>query len=473
MSLAIVWFRRDLRLSDNPALSAAVHAHRQILPVYIAEEQGAAWAPGAASDWWLHHALADLSSALGGRLLIRRGPALETLQALLADTGAEAVYWNRCYEPEAIERDTRIKQALRADGVRVDSHNAALLFEPWTVKNRQGLPFRVFTPFWKHLLSLGLPSRPLPPPDLSGRVIDVAPLDGLALESLGLLPTIPWDAGLAEHWVPSRDGAVARLDEFLATAMARYEEGRDQPAGEWVSRLSPYLHFGQLGPREIVAAAGLKTSGAAAFVRELGWREFAHHQLYHFPHTTDAPLDARFGSFPWREADGDLAAWQEGRTGIPLVDAGMRQLWHTGWMHNRVRMIAASFLVKNLLLPWQHGARWFWDTLVDADLASNSMGWQWVAGSGADAAPYFRVFNPVLQGQKFDREGRYVRQWVPELKALPDKWVHCPWDAPRAVLEGADVRLGETYPLPIVDLKASRLRALEAWAAVKNRSADG
>jgi deoxyribodipyrimidine photo-lyase len=469
MSLAIVWFRRDLRLSDNPALSAALHEHRQILPVYIAapEEQGG-WAPGAASNWWLHHALSDLSSALGGRLLIRRGPALETLQALVAATGAAAIYWNRCYEPDAIERDTRIKQAMRDAGIRVDSHNAALLFEPWTVSNKQGLPFRVFTPFWRHLLSLGLPAKPLPSPDLSGRLVDVTPLRGHSVDGLGLLPTIRWDQGLAANWVPSRDGAVARLDEFLATALGRYEDGRDLPAESWVSRLSPYLHFGQLGPREIVAATDRGATGAMSFLRELGWREFAYYQLYHFPHTSDAPLDARFASFPWRDADDDLAAWQAGRTGIPLVDAGMRQLWHTGWMHNRVRMIAGSFLVKNLLLPWQAGARWFWDTLVDADLASNSMGWQWVAGSGADAAPYFRVFNPVLQGQRFDARGRYVRQWVPELAALPDKWVHCPWDAPQAALDEAGIRLGETYPRPLVDLKASRARALEAWAAVKN-----
>jgi deoxyribodipyrimidine photo-lyase len=469
MSLAVVWFRRDLRLSDNPALSAALHEHRQILPVYVAEpEEQGGWAPGAASNWWLHHALSDLSSALDGRLLICRGPALETLQALVATTGAATIYWNRCYEPAAIERDTRIKQAMRDAGTRVDSHNAALLFEPWTVSNRQGLPFRVFTPFWKHLLSVGLPAKALASPDLAGRLVDIAPLDGHSVDELGLLPTIPWDEGLAANWVPSRDGAVARLDEFLATALGRYEDGRDLPAEPWVSRLSPYLHFGQLGPREIVAATGRGARGAAAFLRELGWREFAYHQLYHFPHTTDAPLDARFESFPWRDADDDLAAWQAGRTGIPLVDAGMRQLWHTGWMHNRVRMIAGSFLVKNLLLPWQAGARWFWDTLVDADLASNSMGWQWVAGSGADAAPYFRVFNPVLQGQRFDTRGRYVRQWVPELEALPDKWLHCPWEAPQAVLDEAGIRLGETYPRPLVDLKASRVRALEAWAAIKN-----
>ena len=471
MSVAIVWFRRDLRLADNPALSAALAAHKRILPVYIhAPDEEAPWAPGAASRWWLHHALADLSRQLGGRLLIRSGGSLAVLRELIAGSGAEAVYWNRLYEPALIERDTAIKQRLRDDGVKAESANAALLFEPWEVSNKQGKPFRVFTPFWKHLSAQGLPHRAGEAPTLARRLVSRSDLDGLApvaLDRLGLLPEIDWDSGIAAHWTPTRGAAEGRLDEFLATDLARYEHGRDLPAKDQVSRLSPYLHFGQIGPREIVAACRAHEESAAAFLRELGWREFACYQLYHFPHTSDEPMDARFAGFPWRDDDVQLRAWQRGRTGIPMVDAGMRQLWATGTMHNRVRMIVASFLTKNLLLPWQAGARWFWDTLVDADLASNSLGWQWTAGSGADAAPYFRMFNPVLQGEKFDKRGDYVRRWVPELAGLPDKWLHKPWEAPAEVLEAAGVTLGSDYPQPLVDLKATRLRALDAWSRIK------
>jgi deoxyribodipyrimidine photo-lyase len=281
------------------------------------------------------------------------------------------------------------------------------------------------------------------------------------------MPDVPWYDGIADAWHPTRAGAEARLDEFLATGLRHYGHGRDLPGKDQVSRLSPYLHFGQLGPREIVAACRGGGHAAAEFLRELGWREFAHHLLFHFPHTSDAPLDERFARFPWREDTAAMRAWQQGRTGIPLVDAGMRQLWATGWMHNRVRMIAASFLSKNLLLSWQSGAAWFWDTLVDADLAGNSLGWQWVAGCGADAAPYFRVFNPVLQGEKFDPLGSYVRRWVPELARVPQKWIHRPWEAPEGVLRESGVGLGKDYPHPIVDLKASRQRALDVWARVK------
>ena len=471
MSLAIVWFRRDLRLSDNPALAAALGDHAQVLPIYLhAPEEDDAWAPGAASRWWLHRALDDLSHQLGGRLLLRRGDSLATLVALVERSGAAAVYWNRLYEPAAIARDTRVKQALRAAGVEARSFNAALLFEPWDVSNKQHRPFRVFTPFWKRLQADGLPRRPVPVPGVHRRLITAqafAGLGGLGLDTLELLPEIAWDAGIAESWQPSREAAEARLDEFLACDIRRYATGRDLPAKDQVSRLSPYLHFGQLGPREISAACDAAGEPASAFLREIGWREFAHHLLYHYPHTAESPMDVRFDAFPWREDPLGLAAWQRGETGIPMVDAGMRQLWVTGWMHNRVRMIVASFLTKNLLLSWQSGARWFWETLVDADLASNSLGWQWTAGCGADAAPYFRVFNPVLQGEKFDPAGTYVRRWLPELANLPDRWVHQPWAAPAAVLTGAGLRLGSDYPRPVVDIKASRRRALDAWGQVK------
>lgn len=475
-SLAIVWFRRDLRLSDNPALASALANHDRVLPLFVhAPYEEAPWLPGAASCWWLHHALTDLRSQLGDKLLIRRGDSLTTLLDLIGCTGAEAVYWNRLYEPSIVRRDTEIKTALQGAGVRVASCNAGLLFEPGEVQNRQGGAYRVFTPYWKRLLEFGLPQQATDMPPLEGRALEgrvlegelLAGLGGCCVDDLGLLPAVPWDQAFPSFWQPSRMGAEARLEEFVATDLRHYAHGRDIPAKEQVSRLSPYLHFGQLGPREVVHACRNTKQAAADFLREIGWREFAHHLLFHFPHTSDAPLDERFAAFRWREDQAALQTWQKGETGIPLVDAGMRQLWATGWMHNRVRMIVASFLTKNLLLSWQTGARWFWDTLVDADLASNSFGWQWTAGCGADAAPYFRVFNPVLQGERFDPRGDYVRLWVPELSHLALKWVHRPWEAPASALRDAGVVLGKDYPFPIVDLKATRLRALEAWGQAK------
>ena len=471
MSTAILWLRRDLRLQDNPALAAACARHARLVPVYIhAPHEEAPWEPGAASNWWLHHALEDLDRQLGGRLVVREGDSLAVLQELITRTGAQAVYWNRLYEPALIARDTTVKQALRSAGIEAVSHNAALWFEPWEVANKQGAPFRVFTPFWRHLLARGLPDRPVEGANFADRLASLrqlAPLGGGDLASLRLLPQRRWDVGIADAWVPTRAAAEGRLQEFLATDLRHYPDGRDRPAAERVSRLSPYLHFGQLGPREVSAACRGGRHSAAEFLREVGWREFGHHLLYHFPHTADRPLDTRFEQFAWRTDDRQLHAWQRGQTGIPMVDAGMRQLWTTGWMHNRVRMLVASFLTKNLLLPWQHGARWFWDTLVDADLASNTLGWQWTAGCGADAAPYFRVFNPVVQGEKFDPAGDYVRRWIPRLGDLPDRWVHRPWEAPTEVLEAGDVRLGQDYPQPLVDLRATRARALEAWGGIK------
>jgi deoxyribodipyrimidine photo-lyase len=470
VSVAILWFRRDLRLVDIPALAAACAAGHEILPVFIhAPDEEAPWQPGAASNWWLHHALVDLSARLDGRLLIRRGPSLDTLRALIEASGAVAVYWNRLYEPAVIERDTALKQGLRADGVTVSSHNAALLFEPWELATRQGEPYRVFTPFWKRLLEFGLPvpeDGPDGPVPLVGRAL-VEQLGGLAPSDLGLLPDVRWDEGLAATWQPTRAAAEGRFEEFLAVGLADYADARDRPAQDGVSRLSPWLHFGQLGPRELVAVARPAGQAAAAFLRELGWREFAHHLLYHFPRTPEAPLDPRFERFPWLDDRRALAAWQRGGTGIPLVDAGMRELWQTGWMHNRVRMVVASLLTKNLLQPWQAGARWFWDTLVDADLANNTLGWQWTAGCGADAAPYFRVFNPVLQGERFDPDGRYVAAWVPELAPLAPRWIHRPWEAPASVLDSAGLANDSPYRRPLVDLRSTRERALAAWSQVR------
>ncbi|MFT4045522.1 MAG: deoxyribodipyrimidine photo-lyase [Solimonas sp.] len=471
-STAIVWFRRDLRLTDNPALHAAVSRHERIVPVFVADfaaEQ--AWAPGAASRWWLHHSLARLGGAFDERgvaLIIRSGDSLATLRALIRETGAEAVYWNRLYEPARVARDRTIKAALREDGVAAHSHRAALWHEPSTFRTAAGEPYRVFTPFWRRLAA-----------ELPELQIEAAPgrLKGAAkrlrsdtLESLQLLPKTRWDAGFYARWRPGEAGALHALDAFVRGSLGHYASGRDFPGRGATTQLSPHLHFGEISPQQIRAAILRRAQGTAMLeadaeplLRELGWREFAHHLLFHFPQTPDAPLQDRFANMPWRkpaEYAANLAAWQRGRTGIPIVDAGMRELWATGWMHNRVRMITASFLTKNLLIPWQIGARWFWDTLVDADLANNTLGWQWTAGCGADAAPYFRIFNPLLQAQKFDADARYIRQWLPELAELPPEVAHAPWLA-RAGQHGVD------YPEPIVPLGASRRRALDAFARMQ------
>jgi deoxyribodipyrimidine photo-lyase len=467
--LSLVWFRHDLRLADNPALRAALRRGGPVLPVFIwsPEEEGT-WPPGAASRWWLHQSLRELDASLrqhGSRLVIGRGPALESIRRLVGQTGATAVFWNRRYEPAVVERDRNVKAGLRQDGLTVESYNGSLLFEPWDVRTQQDKPYQVFTAFWKACLAREEPARPEPAP---ARL--PAPRrwpDTLAVQELGLEPTIDWAAGLRESWTPGETGAAEQLERFLESALSDYATARDQPGRSGTSRLSPHLHFGEISPRQIWFALRDRRDGRAeagiCYLRELGWRDFAHHLLYHFPQTPGEPLRQEFSAFPWQSDRAALRLWQRGRTGYPIVDAGMRELWHTGWMHNRVRMIVASFLVKDLLIPWQDGAAWFWDTLVDADLANNTLGWQWSAGCGADAAPFFRIFNPVTQGEKFDPDGAYVRRWLPELQALPDTWIHQPWNAPAEV----GVRLGETYPRPIIDHAEARVRALEALRKLK------
>ncbi|HEU5070678.1 MAG TPA: deoxyribodipyrimidine photo-lyase [Verrucomicrobiae bacterium] len=476
----LLWFRQDLRLADNPALAAALQRGEPVLPVFIwAPEEEGEWPPGGASRWWLHHSLRALAAdlhALGARLVLRRGPTEPALRALLQETGAQAVYWNRRYEPAIVKRDTQLKGALKGAGITVESFNAALLHEPWQIQNKAGKPFQVFTPFWRHCLALPEPEVPLAVPHQWPSPARWPA--SLNLADLALEPVIDWAGGLREAWQPGTAGAAAQLDRFVRDAFADYPEHRNRPDLVGTSRLSPHLHFGEISPRQIWHALrqASPASGKSApesgwrdsqFLAEVGWREFAHHLLYHFPHTPTEPLRAEFAQFPWQPNADWLKAWQRGQTGVPLVDAGMRELWTTGWMHNRVRMVVASFLVKNLLLPWTDGARWFWDTLVDADLAQNTLGWQWTAGCGADAAPYFRVFNPVSQGAKFDPEGHYVRRWVPELAGLPAAWIHQPWAAPAAELARASVRLGQTYPAPLVSLSISREVALAAYARMR------
>lgn len=473
MANAIVWFRNDLRLADNPALHAALAHGFTPIPVYIdapAEEGG--WAPGAASNTWRHHSLRQLDHALrarGSRLVLRSGPTRQALHDLIRETTAEAVFWNRKYEPATQPRDADIKQALKAQGLQVESFNGALLFEPWSLATQQGGPYKVFTPFWRNALSqwrvpalLEAPaSMPAPPADLATRPLD----------AFKWLPKLGWDQGFWETWQPGEAGSHEALEVFIDGALRGYRSERDRPDRVGTSLLSPHLHFGEIAPWRITAEleksrTAANSSDMDAYIRELGWREFAYHLLHHFPHTAHANLNPRFEHFDWAKPDpAQLQAWQHGRTGVPIVDAGMRELWTTGTMHNRVRMIVASWLTKHMRQHWLHGARWFWDTLLDADLASNTLGWQWVAGTGADAAPYFRVFNPVTQAQKFDPDATYITRWVPELAALPVGARFAPWlhaDLAR--------RLAPGYPAkPMVDLAAGRDAALDAY----KRSAPG
>ncbi|GAA1825232.1 cryptochrome/photolyase family protein [Agromyces salentinus] len=449
----IVWFRDDLRVADHPALSAAVERGAPVLCVFVLDEESPGIRPlGGASRWWLHGSIEALRGeleALGGRLVLRRGPAGRVIRSLVEEAGAGAVFWNRRYGGPEREVDTELKAALTEGGVDVRSFAANLLFEPWTIRTQQGAPYSVFTPYWRACVAAPEPRHPLPAPGaIEATGPDVAS-DELA--SWHLLPTRPdWADGLGETWTPGAAAAHERLETFLDERVGDYADDRDRPAVDATSRLSPHLRWGEISPFEVWHALRERRvhgDGASRFRAELGWREFAWHVLFHAPELATRNWRAEFDAFPWpRLHPAALVAWQRGRTGVPIVDAGMRELWRTGSMHNRVRMVTASFLTKNLLIDWRLGEQWFWDTLVDADAASNPFNWQWVAGSGADAAPYFRVFNPLLQASKFDPDGRYVRRWVPELET-------------------------EEYPAPIVDLGESREAALAAYRKVRSSSA--
>ncbi len=478
----ILWFGLDLRLADNPALTAATARGTGLVPVFILDDEDAGpWRAGSASRWWLHGSLESLSRSLaerGAQLIFRNGRAEAVLDELLAETGADAVYWNRRYEPWAVARNSRIKRALRSRNVEARSFNASLLREPGTIMNGTGEPYRVFAAFWKRLRNEHRAESPLPAPKaVSASATEVR---SERLADWKLRPSAPdWSDGLRAAWTPGEQAAQRRLRQFASGAAAAYREQRDRPGIDGTSRLAAHLHFGEIGPRQIwwevteqaMRDIGIPVSpGIETFLSEVAWREFSYHLLFHFPALPEAPLRAEFKRFPWKRNAKGLAAWQRGLTGFPIVDAGMRQLWKTGWMHNRVRMIVASFLVKDLLIDWRVGEKWFWDTLVDADLASNAASWQWVAGSGADAAPFFRVFNPGLQGSKFDPHGVYVRHWVPEIARLPDSLIHTPWKATAIELEAAGISLGCTYPTPVVDHALARERALDAFQAIKSRT---
>lgn len=471
MANALVWFRNDLRLADQPALQAALAAGQVPVCIYVhAPEEEGDWPPGAASDAWRHRSLEALDADLrarGSRLRIFTGPSLQVLPALAAACDAEAVYWTRRYEPAIERRDAAIKRALREQGLHAESFDGALLFEPWRLATKQGGPYRVFTPFCRAAVAdwrtPPLVDAPASLPDLEGDP------DGVRLDVLKLAPARGPGAGVAGHWVPGEAGAREALEVFVDGALRGYRQDRDRPDRTGTSRLSPHLHFGEIAPWRIVAALEAERSAATAadidaFVRQLGWREFAHHLLHHFPESAGRNFDPRFDAFDWARPDRHLLeAWRSGRTGVPIVDAGMRELRHSGWMHNRVRMLAASWLCKHMRQHWLEGARWFWQALVDADLANNTLGWQWVAGTGADAAPYFRVFNPVTQAAKFDPDGRYVARWVPELAGLPLPLRHAPWLDP-----GQAQRLAPGYPSrPLVDPAAGREAALAAYRGLR------
>ena len=471
MARAIVWFRRDLRVADNPALLAALDAGLAPIPVYIhAPDEEAPWQPGAASCTWLAKSLRALDAdlrRLGSRLLVLRGPSLPTLERLVEASGAQAVHWNRLYEPASLARDRAVKQALRERGLEARSHNAALLAEPWTVATLSGEPYRVFTSFWKNAGQRIADVAPRPAPTQLPKV--PGELGGLAVDELALEPLLDWDAGFWDTWQPGEAGAQDLLEAFVEGAAHGYGEQRNLPDRAGTSRLSPHLHFGEISPRQIARRVldarrpAIGEEDLRRYLAELGWREFSHHLLFHFPHAAERDLTDRFARFDWVEPDTEvLRRWQCGRTGIPLVDAGMRELWHTGWMHNRVRMVVASLLAKNLRVHWIHGARWFWDTLVDADLAQNTQGWQWSAGTGADAAPYFRIFSPSSQAARFDPEAKYIHRWVPELRRLPAPAVFEPWEH-----AGLARELAPNYPAPVLDLRRSRDDALLAYQNAK------
>ncbi|MGA8030587.1 MAG: deoxyribodipyrimidine photo-lyase [Bryobacteraceae bacterium] len=441
----LVWFRLDLRLEDNPALLAAAESGSPVIPIFIwAPEEEEPWPPGAASCWWLHQSLKSLQAFLdsqGSRLILRLGPTVATLKQLIAETGANAVFWNRRYEPAIIARDAAVQKALDVEGIQVQSFNSALLFEPWK-------PFQVFSPFWRACLNQPEPAAPAAAPErLPANFIWP---DSLDLSDLRLEPQIDWAAGIRAAWTPGEAGSTSELELFLKNGLENYPSDRNRPDKRGTSRLSPHLHFGEISPRKIWhALKNAKRTGTAeavvSYLSELGWREFAHHLLFHFPETTNKPLRSEFAAFPWRVDGALLKAWQSGRTGYPLVDAGMRELWTTGWMHNRVRMVVASFLTKHLRISWEEGAYWFWDTLVDADLANNTLGWQWTFGSGADAAPFFRIFNPTRQSERFDPNRDYIRRWIPDLG-------------------------GKDYPLPVVNHEQARREALASFEQMRKKS---
>ena len=470
--IIIFWFRQDLRIVDNPGLSKSLKSDK-VLPIYILDDTNSNdFAMGAASRWWLHNSLRELNKNLDNKLSLYKGDPLEILESLSSRFNIKGIFWNRCYEPWRIERDKKIKSKFIEKDIIVETFNSALLWEPWEILKSDNTPYKVFTPYYrKGCLMSEAPRKPLSAPNLNTLFEDKENV--LQLDDLNLLPRIKWYKEMEKLWEPGEKGAHKKLESFLSDGLLGYKEGRNFPSKKNVSQLSAHMHFGEISPNQVWHRAKLKKDlpriekDLDHFLSELGWREFSYNLLFHFPELPRENLQKKFDNFPWIENEILFDKWKKGLTGYPIVDAGMRELWQTGYMHNRVRMIVGSFLVKNLLLHWHKGEEWFWDCLIDADLASNSASWQWVAGSGADAAPYFRIFNPILQGKRFDPDGSYIKKFIPELEQLPSKYLFSPWEAPIEVLSEANIELGSDYPEPIVDLIKSRDRALEAFSTIR------
>ena len=465
----IYWFRRDLRLLDNPALSEAANAG-PVIPIYILDKLQTNYTEGRASRWWQNQSLYSLNKQLNHRLLIFNGDPKEIILRLAKVSDSKTVYWNRCYEPWQIEVDSKIERILKEKNINVIARNGSLLWEPWRTLKKDGTPYKVFTPYFKkRCLSLPEPRKPIPKP-LNMILADIP--RKTAIKGNFISPKeCSWENKIKKYWRIGEKAAINKLENFLKSGLSSYKEGRNYPSKINISMLSPHLHFGEISPNTIWHR--VRTSGQSEdsnhYLSELGWREFSYNLLYYFPQLPNKNLQTKFDRFPWRDNSEHLKKWQDGETGYPIIDAGMRELWETGFMHNRLRMIAGSFLVKNLLIHWHYGKEWFWNCLVDADLASNSASWQWVAGCGADAAPYFRIFNPIAQGQKFDPSGEYTRKFVPELRKLPNKYLFTPWEAPTELLADSGIKLGKDYPYPIVDLKNSRELALDAYSSISRK----
>ena len=460
----IIWLRRDLRLADNPVLHAGVQSGKPLILLYI-DETNRGRALGAASKVWLHHSLISLSNSIsekGGQLILRRGPAADVLNDIIAQTGADEVHWNRRYEGWAREIDQALKSNLKSRGLKVESHKANLLSEPWEVATKTGGFYKVFTPFWRAARASFTVDPDLPVP------MNLNSFRGLGSDKVtdwNLLPaSLDWGNKIMTYHNAGEVHAMGRLKRFLAGPVGQYDLQRDRPDNEvGTSKLSPHLAFGEISPRQIWNAAYGIGGDSDKFLSEIGWREFSYTLLFYNPDLARENYKPDFDKFPWDRDPAKVEAWRRGQTGYPFVDAGMRELWQTGWQHNRVRMVCASFLIKHLLTDWRVGEAWYWDTLLEADPASNAASWQWVAGSGADASPYFRIFNPFTQAEKFDPNGDYVRKYIPELAKLPRKYIHQPWIAPPDILSQAGVQLGKTYPKPIVDHKTARELALQSY----------
>lgn len=484
MDTVIFWFRQDLRLNDNPALHAALKHARQVIPLYIyTDDESGSWPLGGASRWWLHYSLLALNTdleKLGSRLITRAGSSNSILLELARQTGASEIFCNALYEPDHIKRDERIKHELQQHDIQWHSYHGNLLCAPGHVRNKSDQAYKVFTPFYRYYLKHGFDTRLTSKPK-QFTAVDKG-VKSIKVQSLQLLPSIKWYTHFSNDWHPGEQGAKTRLQQFCHQSLEHYPVNRDIPATDGTSHLSPHLHFGEISPRQIIAALDKTVASSPkpglgnardALIRQLIWRDFAHHILVHFPHTADKPFNPTYENFPWKRTHKSfLKAWQQGNTGIPIIDAGMRELWLTGYMHNRVRMIVASLLAKNANLHWINGARWFWDTLVDADLANNSMNWQWVAGCGVDAAPYFRIFNPVTQGKRFDPDGEYIRRWIPELTNFPNHYIHEPWIASVDIQQQAGIIIGKDYPQPIIDISTTRKQALENYNRYRQTGAN-